>query len=363
MIGAIVTFEDSNSDPSASPFLIAQGTGSELVTWDVLGKSVFHRFLCNVETIAQETVVVDDSFAHTSGGSPLASTNARSFNSWEEAAQVLISKGAQTLLLAKLNNYIEVDLIDLLQFHRATTSKLTQVFWNNQALSLVLVQTSELQTKGTSIRRQLANIIPLRRRYQFKGYFNPLDDLNDFRQLGKDALSGRCHLRPEGDQIASGVWAAPDAFIHPSVMIRGSAYFGAHSVVNARCTVLGTLALEGDCEVDCGTSLEDCCITQGTYVGPGLNLRNAIAGSSWLYNVPHRTLVNINDGKLLGSTYAQNLWTRAKSFLSQIPPSGSRSTFFSQTASLNLPGKKAMAQERAFENHFKFESNRGNPSQ
>jgi hypothetical protein len=249
------------------------------------------------------------------------------FSSWEEAAQAFLSQGIQTLLLVKLNQYFEVDLADFLRFHDATASKLTQVFLGNQPISLVLVQASELRAKGTSLRRQLAETIPQRRRYQFNGYLNPLHGLDDFRQLCSDAFANRCRLRPIGHEIAPGLYAAEDTFIHSTVTVTGPAYLGTRASVGAGCVISGPVALEHGCQIDCGTSLENCFVTHNTYVGPGLNLKNALAGPGWLYNLEHKTVLTIHDPRLLGENRSLNFLNRAKSLLSQTWPQRSLSTF------------------------------------
>lgn len=375
MIGAIVTLEEDahleNGDVlSFSP---EANLGSKLVTWDVLGENVLNRFLRKLEMISAKSVVfLSDASGHVVANSAsysrYTSDGDESFTSWEAAAQALLAQGAQTLCLIKLTNYMDVDLVDFVQFHHATSSKLTQVFIENQPVSMVLVQASELRTKGISLRRQLANIIPSRHRYQYKDYFNPLANLDDFRQLYRDAFNGECGLAPIGDEIASGVWAGEGVSIDPLVTITGPAYFGARTIINAGCVISGPVVLEQDCEADCGTTLEDCALTRNTYVGPGLNLKNALAGPGWLYNLERRTALTINDSKLLGSTYSNNLLSRAKSLLSFPAQWRSGSTFFSQTASLHMPSRAVLDKHLKAESHFKIartlsqQDNRENPS-
>ncbi|HEY1801086.1 MAG TPA: hypothetical protein VGG46_09150 [Terriglobales bacterium] len=332
MIGVIITLGEAEDGiaPANSPS--RTNPGADLVKWDVLGESVLQRFLRNLEAIApQQVAFLSDTLSSSEGNSSYVTsftlTPCAPFSSWEEAAQAFVSQGIQTLLLVKLNQYIEVDLADFLKFHDATASKLTQVFVGNQPISLVLVQASELRAKGTSLRRQLAETIPQRRRYQFNGYLNPLRGLDDFRRLCDDAFADVCSLRPVGQEIAPGLYAGEDAFIHSTVTVTGPAYIGARATVAAGCVISGPVALEHGCEIDCGTSLENCFVTHNTYVGPGLNLKNALAGPGWLYNLEHKTVLTIHDPRLLGETRSLNFLNRAKSLLSQSWPQRSLSTF------------------------------------
>lgn len=331
MIGVIITLGEAE-DGIAPPSPSRANPGTDLIKWDVLGESVLQRFLRNLEAIAPRQVAFLPDPSNASHGNSLyvsssTLTQYAPFPSWEEAAQAFLSQGIQTLLLVKLSQYIEVDLADFLRFHDATASKLTQAFLGNQPISLVLVQASELRTKGTSLRRQLAETIPQRRRYQFSGYLNPLRGLDDFRQLCSDAFADRCHLRPIGQEIAPGLYTGEDTFIHSTVTVTGPTYIGTRATVGAGCVISGPVALEHGCQIDCGTSLENCFVTHNTYVGPGLNLKNALAGPGWLYNLEHKTVLTIHDPRLLGETRSLNLLDRAKSLLSQTWPQRSLSTF------------------------------------
>jgi hypothetical protein len=345
MIGVIVTLDEDKQAgeglavPAADSWI---NPGAQLVQWDVLGASVLNRFFHSLESIAPRDVALLSDAAI--GVAQDRATKAQLFpqygrySSWENAAQTFLFEGIQTLLLVKLNHYIDLDLVDLVRFHYATSSKLTQVFLGSQAISVVLVQAAELRGKGVSLRRQLASTIPQRRRYQFSGYYNPLRGLTDFRKLCTDAVTKQCRLAPIGSEIGAGVYADENVSVHPTVSITGPAYLGAHSEVGAGCSISGAFTLERDCEIDCGTSLENCSLTHHTYVGPGLNLRNALAGPGWVYNLEHSTVVAIHDQNLLGSTRG-NLLARAKSLLSYPRQARSEawSTFSPRAASLYSP--------------------------
>jgi len=331
MIGVIITLGEAE-DGIASSAPSRVNPGADLIKWDVLGESVLQRFLRNLETIAPRQVAFLSDPSDTAKGNSLHVSNSgltqcAPFSSWEEAAQAFLSQGIQTLLLVKLNQYVELDLADFLKFHEATASRLTQVFLGNQPISFVLVQASELRAKGTSLRRQLAETIPQRRRYQFSGYLNPLRGLDDFRHLCSDAFAGRCRLRPVGQEISPGLHAGEDTFIHSTVTVTGPAFIGTRVTVEAGCSISGPVALEHGCQIDCGTSLENCFVTHNTYVGPGLNLKNALAGPGWLHSLEHKTVLRIHDPRLLGETRSLNFLNRAKSLLAQTWPQRSLSTF------------------------------------
>lgn len=360
MIGVIITLEESGEqEEGLNAHLLSSplNAGSKLVQWDVVGSSVLDRFVHSLQSISPKEVAVlsgQPENPHRLFRASQYTTPTSFYSSWEEAAHAFIAQGVQTLLLVKLDHYIDLDLPDLLQFHYATSSKLTQVFIGNQPVSVVVAQTADLRGKGISLRRQLASAIPQRRRYQFSGYFNPLRGFDDLRRLSSDALGGQCHLRPIGSEIASRVYTAEDASIHPTTILCGPAYIGARTTVTAGCTISKDVNIERDCEIDCGTTITNSSLTRNTYVGPGLNLKNAVAGPGWLYNMEHRTVVTIHDRTLLGSTHSSTLLTRAKSFLSNPWRPGVGSTLLSQSASLYSPSRWELAQQAPPEDHFKW---------
>jgi hypothetical protein len=307
-----------------------------------------------LESISPKDVAFLSGSTESSSRSTFYGGHTNQCSSWEEAAHAFLAEGIQTLLLVKLHHYIDLDLADLVRFHYATSSKLTQVFIGNQPVSVVLAQSADLRGKGTSLRRQLASAIPLRRRYQFNGYFNPLRGFDDLRLLCKDAVGKQCRLHPVGTEIAPGMYAGDGVSIHPSVSLSGPAYIGARTTIGAGSTLSGNLSIERDCEIDCGTSVTNCSLTRNTYVGPGLNLKNALAGPGWLYNLEHRTVVTIHDQNLLGSTHSSTLLKRAKSLLAYPWRQDAGSTFFSQTASLYSPNRMELAKQSPPEGHFKL---------
>src|SRR5207237_2785398 len=120
---------------------------------------------------------------------------------WDSVVSEYLNQGMETLLLVRLGPYVELDLPDLLRFHRETASPLTQVYHRQDALDLVVVDASPLRHGTGSFRSRLSGLIPQRQRYAFTGSANRLTQPADFRRLAPDAFPGRCVIGPPGPAV------------------------------------------------------------------------------------------------------------------------------------------------------------------
>jgi hypothetical protein len=308
--------------------------GSPAVTWDVLGQSVVDRTLDRLRIFGVDHASVisedglcrwssSDSFTHpsraASGFWPI----------WDTLVSHYLNHGMETLLLVRLGPYVELDYSDLLRFHRESTAALTQANHAQGALDLIAVDAKQLRDTKDSFRARLNAMIADRREYRFTGYVNALANAADFRRLVQDALHGRCGIRPVGNEVEPGIWLGDGARIERSANVLAPAYIGANSWVRSSCAISGASAVEKQCEVDCATSVGDCCILPGTYLGMGLNVSNAIVGVGKLFHLGRGVELEMNDGRLIGSTSGSRWLTKSARALF-----GSMSTRGSQTASL-----------------------------
>jgi hypothetical protein len=252
-----------------------------------------------------------------------------------------LNQGIETLLLVRLGPYVELDLPDLLRFHRDAASPLTQVYKGRTALDLVVVDATPLRDGTGSFRTRLSELIPQRQRYAFTGYANRLAEPSDFRRLVQDALSGHCAIRPVGREVRPGIWYGENARVDRSATILAPAFIGAETCVEASCTVSGASSLERQCEVDCGTTVDDCCVFPGTYLGMGLNVTHALVKGSRLFHLNRNIEVEIGDSRLIGAASpSHQLGRRARSVLRSNGTFGSSLvTRSSQLASLLTTGR------------------------
>jgi NDP-sugar pyrophosphorylase family protein len=236
-----------------------------------------------------------------------------------------LAYGLQTLLVVRLGPYVELDVNDFLRFHRETSSPVTQVFDRHGSLDLLAIEAAHLRDRMSTVRRSFKS----RARYLFGGWVNRLRDIRDFRQLAKDALLGRVGIRPMGREIAANVWVNEDAWVEESAQIIGPAYIGKNSRVRANCTISGASSIEQECEVDCGTIVDDCCILPRTYLGMALKVHNAVASEHTLFHLGRNVQLHLHDRRLMGVFPERGLLGQARAFLSaSLDPNGQPTNSF-----------------------------------
>jgi hypothetical protein len=312
--------------------------GTPVVKWDLLGKSVLERTVQRLRVLgidhvfimAENTSQEEDLRLKT----PVEDKDARVafWSTWDRIVSQYLNRGMETLLLARLGPYLELDVADLLRFHYENPGQLTQVYRNENALDLVVVDAAQLRQGEGSIRQRLSALLPHRRRYMFSGYFNPLTHARDFRRLARDSLLGRCAIRPAGQESGPSIWIGEGARVERSAKIFPPAFIGQNSYICASSTITGASAIERNCEIDCGTIVEDSCIFPGTYVGMGLTVRQSLVGAGKMFHLGRDVEVQMRDPRLIGSTRATYHFARAARSVGSV-----LSTRTSQMASLILP--------------------------
>jgi hypothetical protein len=339
-IGVIVTIAGpphTETDGKSAPrkrFEHANATsqllmGAPAATCDVLGQSIMDRVIARLRGFGTQriSIISEGKLAGCTATSPNASlyragSTPGFWPAWDSVVSDYLNQGIETLLLVRLGPYVELDLLDLLRFHRETASPLTQVYKGQTALDLVVVDAAPLRDGEGSFRSRLSALIPQRKRYAFAGYTNRLAGPADFRRLVQDALLGRCGIRPAGREVRPGIWYGENARVDRSATIVAPAFIGAETCVEASCTIMGASAVERQCEVDCGTTVDDCCVFPGTYLGMGLNVTHALVKGSRLFHLNRHIEMEIGDSRLIGTTSpSRQLGRRARSVL------GSNGTF------------------------------------
>lgn len=319
-IGAIITVagKDGSGQPPrpASAIVNRKLSGVPLAYWPLLGKSILER---TVESLClagvQNLSVISENEALTSRVESISRAASSFWKSWESAVSGCLREGIDTLLLVRLGHYAEIDVSDFVRAHRETGNALTQAWTDGNPLDYVAVDASELQ-RGDHLRFRLSQLINSRKRYHFRGYCQELSRPDHYRQLVTDALSGICALRPMGREVESGFWLGEGARIDGSSCVVGPTYIGAGVRVRNACTISGYSSIEQQCEVDCGTNVDSCSIFPATYIGMGLNLKNAIVSGSHLFHLQRNVEVEIQDRRLIGTRFApQRLMNTAKSYL------------------------------------------------
>jgi hypothetical protein len=135
----------------------------------------------------------------------------RSFDRWPAAQQTVREQGAQgieTVLMIGLGAYMELNVADALEFHRAQGMPLTQLEDNDGPLDFWIVDSHWFRTVATGctlpFRYGEFPGLPIPRR--MSGYVNRLAEARDLRRLVLDAFLSRCEIRPRGHEVRPGIW-------------------------------------------------------------------------------------------------------------------------------------------------------------
>ncbi len=302
-VGAIVTVRSSLGPQRPSEKSNPTHTANipPIARWDLLGKSVLDRAIERLQAfgIGEITVIAEEA-RHPAADSTRSASGF--WSSWDAAISRCLQFELGTLLMIRVGPYVELNVADFLRFHRETSSAMTQVYDHRGALDLVAIDAKRLSKGTASFRNRLRDLIPSHQRYRFDGYSNRLASVADFRRLAKDALTGIAGIRPIGNEISPNVWVSKDARIHQSARICGPAYIGKNSRVNAWCTIRGASAVEQQCEIDCGTTVDDSCVLAGSYIGAGLHVCGSILCHQTLFHLGRDLQLQFHDSKLFAKT-------------------------------------------------------------
>ena len=327
-IGAILTLAGSAYSTSSRFMSNSRSNllllGKPIPLWDVLGKSLLNRLIerLHVFGVDRVSVIFEDgrsSPRESSASGALTRRGGLFWSEWDSIVSQYLRDGMETLILARLGPYAEFDLADLLRAHHQTGSDLTQLYRSDTPLDFVVVRAARLREREGSYRNRLSSLLPQRRVYAMEGCFNPLSNPNDFRRLVLDAMLGRCSIRPVGREVEAGIWLGKNATIDASAILEPPVYVGSNSSLGPACKALGLSSIEKNCDIDAGTTVEQSCVLEGTYLGMGLHLQNTIAGNGRLFHLEREIEIEIQDSRLIGKPSIHHSVTRAaRSFMSSV---------------------------------------------
>lgn len=318
-IGAIITVaggEELAAVPGKSKRWTHPPENGCFAWCDVLGKNLVDHTISRLQGSGVESWAVIPEGEEPQHLFPSRAPSADKFlSSWEDAVSGQLSSGITTLLLIRLETYVDIDISSLLNFHFSTGSEVTQAYAHKSALEVAAVNADGLRRGVGSLRGRLSRMLPQLRRYEFSGYVNRLRNPQDFRSLGQDALVGRAGITPKGKEVAPGIWLGEGASVDATATIVGPAFIGAASEVNGSCSISGASAIERDCKVDYGTTVADCSVLPETYLGIGLKFRRAIVGRKRIFHLDRDVEIEISDNKLIGGNFKSlPVFTRVRGY-------------------------------------------------
>jgi hypothetical protein len=275
---------------------------------DVLGKSLVDRNISRLQEAGVESSSVIPEGSALSQLLPTRSTASNdSISVWEKAIGEYVRQGVSTLLLLRTSTYTDLDYAELLRFHSERRAGLTQVYGADTSVDVAVVDANLLRKADSAYRTTLSNLIPDQEHFGYQGYINRLRKPQDFRRLIEDALTGKCSLRPVGTQVSDGVWFGTGVEVDDSCVITGPAFIGSGTRMAACTSISGGSAVERNCEIDCGTTVDQSWILQETFVGLGLTVRGSIVSNQKMFNLDRKTELAINDPRLIRATKSFSL--------------------------------------------------------
>jgi carbonic anhydrase/acetyltransferase-like protein (isoleucine patch superfamily) len=212
----------------------------------------------------------------------------------------LAQQGVDRFLMIKLKSYAEMDLADLLDFHRESRNTVTEVHDSRGDLG-VRVLDHPAQTGDGNNCECCVPAGSERPFYAFRGYAKRILSAKERQDLVGDALTGTCAMRPLGKEIRELVWIGEGADLATSVRTIGPSYIGARTIIRAGATIGPFASVERDCMVDCGTTIERSTVLPQTYLAPGLLIRNALIDGRYLEDLQSGIVADLKPAGLARS--------------------------------------------------------------
>jgi len=295
-LGTIIVTGQNHAKGSATPrsggsFSRNLSTNSPIVFWDVLGSSVLQR---TIDRLRQSgfgliSVFSSEDFTGKDKAEP-----------WERAILDYARSGVERILLLSLGAYSEIDFNELVRFHKHSRSPVTNVCDDRGPLGISVIDSRVAADHGALLRSRLSALSSCSSSYEFAGYSNRLETVEDYRRLALHGLAGMCQLRPQGREIEPGIWIGHGAHINKSARILGPAYIGDSTRMRAGAMVFAGASIERNCDVDCGTVVENSSILPRTYLGPGLHVSQSVVNGSRLHHLGRKLEVELAETNLLG---------------------------------------------------------------
>lgn len=275
-----------------------------LALFEVLGEPILYRMVENLRRngAGQIFLVADDALADHAVVKDIARWRievmhapSEDMHSTIEAAIGRCGKlGLRTVVTMRADAYLDLDLADMLQFHRVSKQKASFTCDRLGPLSVAMIDSAYADTACMLVQNR--HTLPRAMGdYQHRGYTRRLHTAADLRTLAKDALLGRCTIQPNGSQIRPGVWIAAGARVHPHARIGGRAYVGPYSRLRAGVQVSECAAVERCCDIDRGTVVEDASILPYTYLGVCLDIAHAVVKQNRLLDLTRNLVLDVSD--------------------------------------------------------------------
>lgn len=295
--------------PSQGP-VISPDAKTPIACLQVLGKSCLERSLEFLQRrgVAPVAVVLDENLSSLVPGLAARSVQItlvrKPADLWFAGERMLADYAGQGMLqalLIRLGPYVEFELNDLMEFHRAHGGPATRLYEKGDPLDFWLLDLQEHSQNG------LADTMAFDREivaepYGLHHYVNRMRFARDLRQLVVDALLSRCSIRPEAPETKPGVWVDDGARVHRGARIVAPAYVGKGARIEADVLITRFSNIECDSHADYGTVVESASVLANTYLGPCLDVAHAVVAGTTFVDLRRNVAVEIDDPSLVGRT-------------------------------------------------------------
>ena len=320
LVGAETETVSPTSTASQDSFVPEQLVGVAIAALDVVGQPVVCHVIdrlrnCGVSAITVLGSVPTQSAASLSDRLPSRVRYEEVFGEriWSAAESLFLRMSkdlADTVLILRVGPYAEVDFNQLLKFHLSRRNCATSLAnQSRQPLDILALDGARAEEAAVVIQRKMQwNWRPSETLISY-GYFNPLRNGRDFRNLTEDVLTRRCAMIPKGREVRPGVWMGKNARLHSTVKVEGPVFIGEHAKLREGVVVRGCSCIEVHSEIDKGTIIDGSTVLPHTYMGKHLTLEQSVAGYSQIAQVEGNLTVHIADERLTKTISAPSLKT------------------------------------------------------
>jgi NDP-sugar pyrophosphorylase family protein len=213
-----------------------------------------------------------------------------------------VQRGIETVLVAELGAYVELDLPAALQFHRAKAQPVTPIQDDHGSLSYWIVDATRVfSSPDFSFPPDEDRIINAPVPYVVRGYVNRLANPRDFRRLITDAFLGRCSIAFSGREVKPGVWIDEGARLHKTARLVAPSYVGCNSRVQPGAVITRCSNIERNCTVGEGSLVSDASLLPHTMIGRGLDVSSALVDGNDFIDLGRNVSLRIEDPNLISS--------------------------------------------------------------
>ena len=217
-----------------------------------------------------------------------------------------LQRGIDTVLIAELGAYVELDLPGALQFHRAKAQPITPIHDAQGSFAYWIVDAAHmLSNSDSSFPPDKSKITYAPVPYKVQVHVNRLADPHAFRRLVVDAFLGRCSIAPAGREIRPGVWIDDGARVHKTARLVAPCYVGRNARVQPGAVITRCSNLERSCDVGEGSLVSDASLLPHTMIGRGLDVSTAWVDRNDFVDLNRNVSLRIQDPNLISDVPPQ----------------------------------------------------------